>query len=88
MAQNYETEAVVVIDGEEIQAYARFAVDADSTPKWWGGELESDDSALAFKLINGRRASLRLPSGSEASIVPGEDRGRGASFTGSGRPPV
>lgn len=88
MAQDYETEAVVVIDDEEIQAYARFTVEANSTPKWWGGDLESEDSALAFKLINGRRSVLRLPNGKEASIVPGEDRGRGATFTGSGVPPV
>lgn len=88
MAQDYETEVVVVIDSEEIAAYARFAVDANSTPKWWGGNLECEDPALAFKLINGRQASLRLPNGKEASIVPGEDRGRGATFTGSGVPPV
>jgi hypothetical protein len=86
MEQEYETEAVVVVDGEEIDVYARFTV--DHAAKQWVGVLDSDDTALRFKMVNGRRSMLRMPSGKEASIVPGPDAGGGATFQGSGRPPV
>lgn len=86
MAQNYETEAVVVIDGEEIGVYARFTV--DSVAKRWSGLLDSDEPALRFWMVDGRRTVLRLPSGKEAPINPGEDTGGGASFIGSGPPPL
>lgn len=86
MEQNYETEVVVVIDGEEIAAYARFTVSADSVPKWWAGTLESEDSALAFKLVNGSRTTLRLADGKEGTIIP--VRGAGVAFRGSGQPPT
>jgi hypothetical protein len=86
MAQNFESEALVVIDGEEIPAYARFTV--DSIAKRWAGTLDSEDPALRFKLVNGNRAVLRLSDGKEGSIVPGKDAGGGVTFLGSGMPPA
>lgn len=86
MAENYESEALVVIDGEEVSAYARFTV--DSMAKRWAGTLDSDDPALRFKLVNGNRAVLRLSDGKEGSIVPGEAVGEGVTFLGSGMPPA
>ncbi|MFF3312990.1 hypothetical protein [Streptomyces sp. NPDC002952] len=86
MAENYETDAVVVIDGEEIPAYARFTI--DYAAKHWGGTLDADDPALRFKLVAGNRAALRLPDGKEGAIVPDRDTGHGVTFTGSGMPPA
>lgn len=86
MTQNYETEAVVVVDGEEIDVYARFTV--DNMVKRWAGLLDSDDSALRFKMVSGQRSILRLPNGKEASINVGPDTGGGVTFQGSGVPPV
>jgi hypothetical protein len=86
MAENYESEALVVIDSEEIPAYARFTV--DSIARQWAGTLESDDPALRFKLVSGNRAVLRLADGKEGSIVPGTDSGGGVTFKGSGMPPA
>jgi hypothetical protein len=86
MAENFESEALVVIDGEAIPVYARVTV--DSAVKWWGGTLESDDPALRFKLVAGNRAVLRLADGKEGNIVPDRDTGEGVTFTGSGTPPA
>ena len=88
MASDHETEAHVVIDGEVIPVYTHLVVDADGPLKSWYGTLTSDTSGLAFKLVAGQRAVLRMPDGQEAPIVPGGDSTEGIAFTGSGRPPV
>lgn len=86
MTENHESEALIVIDGEEISVYARFAV--DTIAKRWAGTLDSDEPALRFKLVNGNRAVLRLPNGREGGIVADEDTGGGVTFKGSGIPPA
>jgi hypothetical protein len=86
MTENYESEAVVAVDGEEIDVYARLTV--DHLAKRWGGTLDSSDAALRFKMVSGQRSVLRLPSGEEASIVPDRDTGDGVTFQGSGVPPA
>jgi hypothetical protein len=86
MAMDYESEAVVTVDGEEISVYAYLTV--DHAARRWGGTLDSPDPALRFKMVAGQRSVLRLPSGKEASIVPDRDTGDGVTFQGSGMPPI
>jgi hypothetical protein len=86
MSKDYESEAVVTVDGEEIDVYAYLTV--DHAAKRWGGVLDSTDPALRFKMVSSQRSLLRLPSGKEASIVPDRDTGGGVTFQGSGMPPI
>lgn len=88
MTSNYDSEAHVVIDGEEIPVRATFTV--DTVNKRWGGALNSEHTGFAFKLMNGQRASLRMPSGKTAPIAPagGQLGGTSARFQGSGAPPL
>ncbi|KMS78320.1 hypothetical protein ACH49_16695 [Streptomyces leeuwenhoekii] len=89
MAKDYESEAHVVIDGEEVPVYARFTVFADGPMKSWHGVIGADEPGLAFKLVNAQRTLLRMPSGKEAPIVPGgRDSSEGIAFTGSGPAPI
>lgn len=89
MTRDYDSEAHVVIDGEEIPVRATFTV--DTVNKRWGGALNSEHTDFAFKLMNGQRASLRMPDGKTASIAPAGGGQLGttrARFHGSGMPPV
>ncbi|MGQ4353134.1 hypothetical protein [Streptomyces drozdowiczii] len=89
MAMNYESEAHVVIDGEEFPVYARFTVSQDGPFKRWAGTLASDTPGLGFKLIEAASTSLSMPDGKEARIVPNRENGfGGVSFTGSGPAPI
>ncbi|WP_435209533.1 hypothetical protein [Streptomyces sp. bgisy034] len=89
MDQDYESEAHVVIDGEEFPVRARFTVFMDGPLKSWRGYLATDEPGLSFKLIAARRTVLRMPEGKEAPIVPtGDDTGSGVAFAGSGPAPV
>ncbi|MFI8535352.1 hypothetical protein ACIGMX_34545 [Streptomyces aquilus] len=85
----YESEAVVVIDGEETDVYAEFVIDDSATLKTWYGTLTSEEPGFGFKIVTSNRAVLRMPSGKEAPIAPRTNSG-GADvpFTGSGAPPV
>ncbi|MGW9245708.1 hypothetical protein [Streptomyces badius] len=89
MTSDYDSEAHVVIDGEEIPVRATFTV--DTINRRWGGTVESEHPGFAFKLVNGQRASLRMPDGKTASIAPAGGGQLGttrARFHGSGMPPV
>lgn len=85
----YESAAVVVIDRSETDVDVRFVIDETAVPKRWYGTMRADEPGLAFKLLAGGRALLRMPDGKEAAIVPGGHEGIGGiAFQGSGAPPV
>ncbi|MGW2170431.1 hypothetical protein ACWC1C_07845 [Streptomyces sp. NPDC001705] len=89
MAKDYDTDARLILDGDELPVYAQFTVFADGPLKSWRGYLSADEPGLAFKLLNAQRALLRMPDGKEAPIVPGgNSQGEGIAFTGSGPAPV
>lgn len=84
---HYESEATVVIDGEETDVYVQFVV--DEVNKVWHGTFETDELGLTFKLLDSRHASLRMPNGKEATITSDrDDGGEGTNFLGSGVPPL
>lgn len=84
---HYESEATVVIDGEDIDVYVQFVV--DELRKVWYGTLNSDVPGFGFKLVAGNRSVLRLPSGKEAAISPeGTSSDAEVRFRGSGAPPL
>ncbi|MFI1525540.1 hypothetical protein [Streptomyces griseus] len=89
MTSNYDSEAHVVIDDEEIPVRATFTV--DTINRRWGGTVDSEHPGFAFKLMNGQRASLHMPCGKTAPIAPAGGSLLGArevNFLGSGVPPV
>ncbi|MFJ3089003.1 hypothetical protein [Streptomyces sp. NPDC086838] len=89
MAMNYESEAHVVIDGEEFPVYAHFTIHTSGALKEWHGSLASEESGLGFKLLSANRAHLRMPDGKTGGIiVTRADGGETVSFTGSGPAPV
>ncbi|URN11386.1 hypothetical protein LUW77_03600 [Streptomyces radiopugnans] len=89
MAKDYESEARVVIDGEEFPVYARFTIYTDGGFKQWHGSLGSDEPGLGFKLLAADRVRLRMPDGKEGTIIPTRaNGGEATSFTGSGPAPV
>ncbi|MFM9703575.1 hypothetical protein [Streptomyces galilaeus] len=89
MAKDYASEAHVVIDGEEFPVYARFTIYTDGGLKKWHGSLGSDEPGLGFKLITANRVQLRMPDGTEGTIVATRaNEGESISFTGSGPAPV
>ncbi|MFJ5217214.1 hypothetical protein ACIP98_21130 [Streptomyces sp. NPDC088354] len=85
MEQDFESEAHVVLDGEEVPVSAFFTVSTGGPLKEWSGTLTSDEPGLGFKLVNARRTVLRMPDGKEGKIVPTDSDG---SFKGSGPAPV
>lgn len=89
MAKDYESEARVVIDGEEFPVYARFTIYTSGGLKEWHGSIGSDEPGLGFKLISADRVQLRMPDGKEGSIVATRaNDGEATAFTGSGPAPV
>ncbi|MGP3633874.1 hypothetical protein ACTU45_10985 [Streptomyces sp. 24-1644] len=89
MTSHYDSEAHVVIDGEEISVHVTFTV--DTVNRRWAGTVDSEHPGFAFKLVNGQRASLRMPDGKTAPITPAGGGQLGttkARFHGSGMPPV
>ncbi|NUP15404.1 MAG: hypothetical protein HOZ81_04735 [Streptomyces sp.] len=89
MAKRYESEAVVIIDGEEIPTYARFDVFTDGGLKRWNGALGTTAPDIAFKLVTAQRSVLRMPDGKEFPIIAsGRDGADGIGFTGSGPAPI
>ncbi|MEU2603292.1 hypothetical protein [Streptomyces albus] len=89
MAKDYESDAHVVIDGEEFPVYARFTIYTSGGVKEWHGSLGSDDPELGFKLTSVDRAQLRMPDGREGIIIATRaSDGEATSFTGSGPAPV
>ena len=89
MAKDYESEAHVVVDGEEFPVYARFTIHTEGGLKAWHGSLGSDEPELGFKLIKADRLQLRMPDGKEGTILATRaSDGEATSFTGSGPAPV
>ncbi|MWA08714.1 hypothetical protein [Streptomyces sp. BA2] len=89
MAKRYESEAHVVIGGEEIPVYARFDVFTDSGIKQWHGTLGSSEPGLGYKLVTADRVRLCMPDGKEGAIVATHaDGGELVPFTGSGPSPT
>jgi hypothetical protein len=89
MAKDYESEALAVIDGEEISVYARFTVYADGPSKSWHGTIASDEPGLGFKAVTASRVVLRMPSGQEGVVIPTRADASGLiPFTGSGPAPA
>lgn len=92
MPRQFESDAVLVIDGTERAVYARISIFGDGTQvKGWFGSVSSDDPRLERELLNARVAILRMPDGKEGSIRtsdgPSSSRGE-VAFTGSGQPPT
>ncbi|MFD7260138.1 hypothetical protein [Streptomyces sp. NPDC059874] len=92
MPRQFESDAVLVIDGIERAVYARVSIFGDGTQvKGWFGSLGSDDPGLECDLLNASVAILRMPDGKEGSIKtsdgPSSRRGE-VAFTGSGQPPA
>ncbi|MFD0039949.1 hypothetical protein OG473_39135 [Streptomyces anulatus] len=87
MTHNYDSEAYVAIEGQEIPVHATFTV--NNVNKRWAGTINSEHPGFVFKLVNGQRATLRMPSGKTAPIVPagGQRGGTSARFQGSVRHP-
>ncbi|MCM1972347.1 hypothetical protein [Streptomyces sp. G1] len=89
MIRDYDSDALVVIDGEEVPVHVRFGIYTDGLLKEWHGVIGADEPGLAFKLVAARRTVLRMPDGKEAPIVPGgHSSEEGIPFTGSGPAPV
>lgn len=89
MAKDYESEARVVIDGEEFPVYARFTIYASGGLKEWHGSLGSDEPDLGFRLISAGQVQLRMPGGKVGAIIATRaSDGEATSFTGSGPAPV
>ncbi|MEV6250634.1 hypothetical protein AB0M38_31315 [Streptomyces sp. NPDC051742] len=92
MPRQFESDAVLVIDGTERAVHARISIfDDGAQAKTWFGSLTADDPGLEGELLNARAAVLRMPDGKEGFICTsdGPSRKRGeVSFTGSGQPPV
>lgn len=89
MAKDYESEAHVVIDGEEFPVYARFTIHTSGGLKEWHGSIGSDEPGLGSKLISADHVQLRMPDGKEGVIVVTRaDDSEAATFTGSGPAPV
>lgn len=89
MAKDYESEAHVVIDGEEFPVYARFTIYADGGLKQWHGSVGSEEPGLGFKLISADRVQLRMPDGKEGAIIATRAKdGEATSFTGNGPAPI
>lgn len=79
----YEGSATVVVDGEETEVFVRAVTSTSGSMKTWYGSFRSDDPALPWRAVNGRKVVLRLPDGEEGDIVAEG----GDEFQGSGRPP-
>ncbi|MCX5402490.1 hypothetical protein OHA37_01140 [Streptomyces sp. NBC_00335] len=92
MPRQFESDAVLVIDGTERAVYARISIFGDETQvKEWFGSLTADEPGLEWELQNARVAILCMPDGKEGSVrtSDGPSRKRGdVAFTGSGHPPV
>ncbi|NUP35936.1 MAG: hypothetical protein HOY76_02665 [Streptomyces sp.] len=89
MAKDYESEAHVVIDGEEFPVYARFTIYLGDGIKEWHGTLAADEPGLGFRLVSADHAQLRMPDGKEGAVLATRaDSGGLISFTGTGPAPV
>ncbi|MFC8676696.1 hypothetical protein ACFUEN_28925 [Streptomyces griseorubiginosus] len=86
---HYESDAVLLINGETTEVHVQFDTDETQALKRWYGIMRADEPGLAFKLLAADRALLRMPDGKEAPIVLGGHEGIGGiAFTGSGAPPI
>jgi len=89
MANLYESEAEVVIDGTATQTYVRFTVFTEGGLKSWHGTLGVEDFDLAMAAIEADDVLLRMPDGREGRIIVTNDpTEQGIAFTGSGPAPI